>query len=202
MSPDGRRGAFLVRTEQYLRAGHDRLAAARFVAAAAGDLAGPALDVGTGKGLLAMALARRDLDVVSVDVNEEDSELAAVLARDTGLAGRIRFLLEDARSLPFADASFGCALMMDVLHHLEDAAPVMREMARVVRPHGKIVVADFTEEGFATVAAIHRAEGREHPRSAVTVDAVRTCLEGLGWETLGEAVDELHRAAWFRKDDR
>ena len=200
MSPDERRRAFQARTEQYLRAGHDRLAAARFVAAAAGDLAGPALDVGTGKGLLAMALARRDLDVVSVDVNEEDSELAALLARDAGLAGRISFRLEDARSLPFAVGSFGCALMMDVLHHLDDAAPVAREMARVVRPHGKIVVADFTEDGFAMVAAIHRAEGREHTRSAVTVDAARICLAEVGWTLAGEDDGHMQRVAWFRKD--
>jgi ubiquinone/menaquinone biosynthesis C-methylase UbiE len=65
----------------------------------AGDLAGPALDVGTGRGLLAMAVARRGLDVVSVDVNEED------------------------------------------------AAPVLREMVRVVKPGGRIVLADFNEQG-------------------------------------------------------
>ena len=200
MDPDGRRRAFEARTEQYVRAGHDRFAAARFVAAAAGDLAAPALDVGTGKGLLAVALARRNLDVVSVDVNQDDSELAALLARDAGLAGRIRFLLEDARSLPFADASFGCVLMMDVLHHLDDAAPVVREMTRVVRPHGKIVVADFTEDGFATVAAIHRAEGREHPRSAVTVETAGTWLADAGWALAGEEVGHLHRVAWFRSD--
>jgi ubiquinone/menaquinone biosynthesis C-methylase UbiE len=200
MNPDERRRAFLARTEQYLRAGHDRLAAAHLVAAAAGDLAAPALDVGTGKGLLAMALARRDLDVVSVDVNEEDSELAVLLAAEAGLSGRIRFLLEDARSLPFADGSFGCALMMDVLHHLEDAAPVVREMARVVQPKGKIVVADFTEEGFATVAAVHRAEGREHPRSAVTVDVAQACLTANGWELGGEEVGHQHRVAWFRRE--
>ena len=200
MSLDERKRAFLARTEQYLQAGHDRLAAASFVAAAAGEIDGPALDVGTGKGLLAMALARRGVDVVSVDVNEEDSELAALLARDAGLAGRIRFLREDARSLPFADGSFGCALMMDVLHHLDDAAPVVREMARVVRPHGRIVVADFTEDGFATVSAIHRAEGREHPRSAVTVDAAQHVLADAGWALAGEEVGHQQRVAWFRRN--
>jgi len=200
MSVDERVLAFKARTEQYLEAGHNRHAAARFVAAAAGGLEAPALDVGTGKGLLAIALARLGLDVVSVDVNEEDSELAVLLAREAGLSDRIRFLLEDARALPFADASFGCALMMDVLHHLDDAAPVLREMARVVRPHGRIVVADFSESGFATVAAVHRAEGREHPRSAVTLEAARSCLATLGWRVAGEISGELHRVAWFGRN--
>ncbi len=52
-----RRRVFDARTQQFLRAGYDRFGAARFVADAAGGLEGPALDVGTGKGLLAMASA-------------------------------------------------------------------------------------------------------------------------------------------------
>jgi ubiquinone/menaquinone biosynthesis C-methylase UbiE len=179
--------------------GHDRQAAARLVAEAAGDIADPALDVGTGKGLLAMALARRGLEVVSVDVNAEDSELARLLAEEAGLEGRIRFLLQDASSLPHADGAFGCALMMDVLHHLGDASPVLREMARVVRPAGTIVVSDFTEEGFAVVAAIHRGEGREHPRSGVTVEAATDVLSAAGWRAGGETFGHLHQVRWFRR---
>jgi ubiquinone/menaquinone biosynthesis C-methylase UbiE len=197
MNIESRRLAFVARTEQDLREGHDRFRAAQFVAEATSDLEGPALDVGTGKGLLGMALVRRGLDVVSVDVNEEDSALAALLAREAGLDGRIRFLLGDGRSLPLPDRYFGSVAMMDVLHHLEDVAPVLGEMIRVIRPRGRIVVADFTEEGFELVAAAHRAEGREHPRSAVTMDEVGAVLTAAGWRLYGETTGHLHRVAWF-----
>lgn len=200
MSLDERRRAFTVRTEQYLREGYDRVGAARFVAEAACDLEGPALDVGTGKGLFGMALARRGLDVTSVDVNGEDSALAALLAREVGLECRIRFVLGDARSLPLPDGYFGCVAMMDVLHHLEDVAPVVCEMVRAIRPRGRIVVADFTEEGFELVAAVHRAEGHEHPRSTITVDTARAALAGAGWELCGEVPGHLHRVAWFGRE--
>lgn len=195
-----RKRAFAERTAQYLRMGHDRRAAARLVAGAAGNLVGPALDVGTGKGLLAMALAERGLEVVSVDVNAEDSELAAVLAAESGLEDRIRFLVQDASALPYPDGTFGCALMMDVLHHLDDAGQVLAEMARVVRLKGTIVVADFTEEGFSVVSAIHRGEGREHGRTAVTVGSAAEILTALGWCTGGEAYGHLHHVRWFRKE--
>ncbi len=196
-----RKRAFAERSAQYLRMGHDREAAARLVAGAAGGLAGPALDVGTGKGLLAMALARRGLEVVSVDVNAEDSELAALLAEEAGLGERIRFLVRDASALPYRDGSFGCALMMDVLHHLDDAGQVLAEMARMVRSGGTIVVADFTEEGFAVVAAVHRGEGREHPRSPVTVGAAAETLLAAGWRAGGETLGHLHHVRWFRKNE-
>jgi ubiquinone/menaquinone biosynthesis C-methylase UbiE len=194
-----RKAAYHARTEQYRRLGYDRFAAARFVAEAAGPLASPALDVGTGKGLLAMALARRGLDVVSVDVNPDDSELAAALAHEEGLDARIQFVLRDARSLPFADGSFGCAAMMDVLHHLGDARPVLAEMARLVRPRGTIIVADFTEEGFALVASVHGAAGQEHHRSVSTLEGAEEFLVSSGWLRQGHVEAHLNSVAWLRR---
>ncbi len=196
-----RKAAFRAREEEFRRLGHDTFAAARFVAEAAGDLAGPALDVGTGRGLLAMALARRGLDVTSVDVDAEDSELAAALAGEAGLDGRIRSVLHDAGALPFPDGAFGSAAMMDVLHHLDDARPVLAEMARVVRPGGTIVVAEFVESGFDLVAAVHRAEGGEHPRSGSTMEGARQHLSSLGWREAGRAEAHHNVVAWFRKSN-
>jgi ubiquinone/menaquinone biosynthesis C-methylase UbiE len=201
MTLEERKVAFHARTEQYRRLGYDRFAAARCVAEAAGDLVGPALDVGTGKGLLAVALAQRGLEVVSVDVDAEDSELAAGLAGEAGLDGRIRFLLQDARALPFPDGAFGCAAMMDVLHHLDDARPVLAEMARVVRPEGTIVVAEFDEAGFAMVAAVHRAEGREHRRSASTLAGAQESLSSLQWREAGRTEAHRNAVVWFRKPE-
>jgi ubiquinone/menaquinone biosynthesis C-methylase UbiE len=199
MNLEERKAAFRARTEQYRRLGHDRFAAASFVAEAAGRIEGPALDVGTGKGLLAMALAQRGLDVVSVDVNAEDSELAAALARDAGLDGRIRFLLHDACALPYPDGAFGCAAMMEVLHHLDDARPVLAEMVRLVRPGGAIIVADFTEGGFALVASLHRADGQEHPRSGSTLAVAQEFLASLNWLEQGRSEGHHNAIVWFRK---
>ena len=87
-----RKAAFLVRTEQYLSLGFDRFAAADFVVKTGGRLSGPALDIGTGKGLTAMALARRGLEVVSVDPDADEQALAFLLAAEAGLEDRIRFV--------------------------------------------------------------------------------------------------------------
>jgi SAM-dependent methyltransferase len=185
-----RRARFKARTEQYLKLGHDRLAAAAFVAQGAGNGPGRALDVGTGKGLLAMALASRGFFVTTVDVDAKEQELAAFLAEDLGLKERIAFHLADACALPFSDGSFDVVASMDALHHLEDGERALREAARVLKPGGLLVLADFTEEGFALVERVHAAEGNRHPRTSITPDWASGFLAAGGFRL--ETREEAH----------
>ena len=173
--------AFRTRNVEYVRLGHDRVAAARFVVEAAGALCGTALDVGTGKGLLAIELAHQGLEVVSIDVDDQERGLARLLGDEAGVASRITFDTGDAARLPYADGRFGCVAMMDVLHHLAEPGPVLREMARVVEVGGVILIADFDEQGFELVSRVHRMEGREHPRTAATVFAATDELAAAGF---------------------
>jgi ubiquinone/menaquinone biosynthesis C-methylase UbiE len=177
-----RKAAFFARTEQYLGLGYDRFAAADFVVKTGGRLSGPALDIGTGKGLTAMAMARRGFEVVSVDPDADEQALAALLAAEAGLGERIRFVRGDASVLPFSDDHFGCAALVDVLHHLQDPVPVLEETARVLRTFGTLILADFSSEGFELVARVHRGEGREHPVSGVSLESAAVFLSGRGFE--------------------
>jgi 2-polyprenyl-3-methyl-5-hydroxy-6-metoxy-1,4-benzoquinol methylase len=195
------RQAFAERTAQYRTLGYDRLAAARFVAGVAGPLRGPALDVGTGKGILAVELARLGLDVISVDLDASEQLLASHLAREAGVAERVSFLHRDAGDLPFPRGHFGCAATMDVLHHMDDPGPALAEMARTVKPGGLVIVADFTPEGFRLVARVHRAEGRVHPVSGSTVEQARRRLEQEGLDCVGEREGHLHEVAILVKRD-
>lgn len=200
--PQERLVAFRSRCSQYLSHGHDRLAAARFVVDAAMELSGPALDIGTGKGLLAIELARRGLEVVTIDVDEQERELARLLASAAGVAGRICFDTADAAGLPYADGSFGTVAMMDVLHHLEDSDRVLREMARVVVPGGIALIADFDERGFEIVSNVLREEGREHSRTSVTVSSVLEGMGALGFGELSRVRGHQHEIAVLRRKER
>jgi len=177
-----RKASFLVRTEHYLSLGYDRFAAADFVVKTGGRLSGPALDIGTGKGLTAMAMARRGLDVVSVDPDADEQALAFLLAAEEGLKDRICFVRGDASMLPYSEDHFGCAALVDVLHHLQDPVPVLEEAARVLKPSGILILADFSPEGFELVARVHQEEGREHPVSGVTLESAASFLSGRGFE--------------------
>jgi SAM-dependent methyltransferase len=192
------RAHYSAQTELFASAGFDRLGAPQFILDQAGALEGPAFDIGTGKGITARALAGRGLDVESVDLNPDDQQVAAFLTDDPALAKRIRFTCADAGRLPAPAGHFGCAVLVDVLHHLDEGGPVLRELLRVVKPEGIVVVADFSVEGFEMVSRVYAAEGLAHPEGPVTVDWARGFLTGLGMTELKVSEGHLHRVAVFR----
>jgi demethylmenaquinone methyltransferase/2-methoxy-6-polyprenyl-1,4-benzoquinol methylase len=103
--------------------------------AASGDVV---LDVATGTGLVARAVSERyGCDVVGLDRSAD--MLSAAVARD----GHIAFVRGRAESLPFPDASFDHLTFTYLLRYVDDPAAVMRELARVVRPGGRIAALDF-----------------------------------------------------------
>ena len=197
-----RKESFRKRREAFAALGHDGVRAAALVLDAAILLEGPVLDLGSGMGVMARELARRGLEVESVDVNAEDQEVAASLTAGTGLESRVRFTSADGAALPFPDGAFASAVSFNVLHHLADGASVLQEIARVVRPGGALVLADFSCAGFDFAAQVHAAEGAVHPEGPVTLDWARGFLSalGLGESAAGEAHHE--RFAIFRKPVR
>lgn len=187
-----RQAAFDARTAQYLRLGFDQFAAAAFVTTAAGPLSGPALDIGTGRGITAMALASQGLDVVSVDIDAGEQSLAALLTEECGLQDQIRFVCSDASTLRFPDSYFGCATMMDMLHHLADPIPVLEEVSRVLKPAGTLLLADFSAQGFELVKRVLHEEGCEHPVSGVTLKSAEAFLSGKEFSPMAHCSDHYH----------
>jgi ubiquinone/menaquinone biosynthesis C-methylase UbiE len=114
------------------------------------------LDVGCGLGDDAAAMAGFVAPggaVVGIDGSR--AMVDAARARHVGVNG-LSFEVADATSLPFDDASFDACRIDRVLQHIADPAPVVREMARVLRPGGVLVAYDNDWETL-TVDAADRA---------------------------------------------
>lgn len=107
-------------------------------APASGDVA---LDVGTGAGHTAMALAPRVRGVEAIDVTEEMLEEGRKLARKRGI-GNVRFRIGNAMSLPYPDRSFDIVTCRRAAHHFTDLERALSEMARVLRVGGRLVIDD------------------------------------------------------------
>jgi demethylmenaquinone methyltransferase / 2-methoxy-6-polyprenyl-1,4-benzoquinol methylase len=103
------------------------------------------LDVATGTGMVAIALAGRyGCSVVGLDQSPEMLAGArAKLDRDPRLAGRIDLVQGEAESLPFADGEFDHLTFTYLLRYVEDPGATLSELARVVKPGGRIASLEF-----------------------------------------------------------
>jgi demethylmenaquinone methyltransferase/2-methoxy-6-polyprenyl-1,4-benzoquinol methylase len=103
------------------------------------------LDVATGTGLVAQALVRRyGCVVVGLDQSPEMLEAArARLARKPHLAAHVTLVEGEAEHLPFADDEFEHLTFTYLLRYVDDPAATLRELARVVRPGGRMASLEF-----------------------------------------------------------
>ncbi|GIH06449.1 hypothetical protein Rhe02_45160 [Rhizocola hellebori] len=116
------------------------------------------LDVGTGPGVLLMELAQRraDLRLTGVDLS---ADMVAVAAKNLAPQGeRATVRVGDVTGLPFPDASFDLIVSSLSLHHWDDPEAAAPELARVLRPGGRVVIYDFRFAPFDKLAAASRAE--------------------------------------------
>ena len=103
------------------------------------------LDVATGTGLVARELVHRyGCSVVGLDQSREMlSGAREALERDSELAARIDLVEGQAEALPFADGEFDHLTFTYLLRYLDDAGATLRELARVVKPGGRIAAVEF-----------------------------------------------------------
>lgn len=148
------------------------------------------LDVACGTGVAARAALERvgrAGAVVGLDVNEQMLEVA-----QRG-GGSIEWRAGRAEDLPFADATFDAVLCLFGLMFFEDRARALQEMARVVRPGGRVAVAVWASldaiPGYAAVAALLRrlfgaraAAALESPFALGDASLLREVIAAAGLE--------------------
>jgi ubiquinone/menaquinone biosynthesis C-methylase UbiE len=99
------------------------------------------LDIGCGLGGPGRFLVDRfNCSVVGIDLVPRRTEIAQALTEKTGLGRNISYRVADATDLPFEDASFAQAWMLDVSMHIRDKKALFGEIARVLRPGGLLVM--------------------------------------------------------------
>jgi SAM-dependent methyltransferase len=98
----------------------------------------PLLDVGCGDGHFAASCLRRDADGTAADAGIDPSAGSAAEAAGSGIYRQV--LVGSAAGMPFPDASFAAVVSNCVLEHIPPLDESLAEIARVLRPGGKLVI--------------------------------------------------------------
>jgi ubiquinone/menaquinone biosynthesis C-methylase UbiE len=150
------------------------------------------LEVGGGAGLMSVALARRGYRVDAVDASQAMVELTRQSAHQAGCEDAISAATGDACALEFVDGAFDLTLAIGVISWLDRPDMAIREMARVTRPGGHVLVTSFNRDQLIGIVdplrnplvrpVLHRVK-----RLAVRVGAVKPSAT-LSYQSRG-AVD-------------
>jgi len=132
------------------------------------------LDVGTGKGQMAIVLALHGYKILTGEpegVNWGDWKTPA---KKVNVEDMITFKPFNAEKMPFEDASFDAIFLYATFHHIGNKNPALSEFLRVMKPKGTLIIIELTDKGVDVV----RKRWRGHP------DAVdpRTYTKDLGFK--------------------
>jgi ubiquinone/menaquinone biosynthesis C-methylase UbiE len=180
---------------------------ARYVAASSHDRA---VDLACGPGTLALRFARHVRWICGVDLTPAMLERMRCSAAAEGISN-LASALGDAQALPFGDGSFDIAVTSYSLHHVPEPARVIREMARVVRSHGRVGVLDIVSpedrEGAELRDRIEKARDPSHTRT-LSRRELEAMFAGAGLRLLSVEMEThprsfdhwMHVAGWERRD--
>lgn len=163
-----------------------------------------ALDVATGGGHVALALARTGVDVTACDLTPEMLDVAEAFLLEHGFDAA--FVVAEADALPFEDASFDLVTCRIAAHHFPDAQAFFGEVARVLKPGGRFGFQDQTlppeRTSAVLVDAFERVRDPSH-NQAFGVEGWVTMIERADLEVeQTELIDKRHDfAEWTSRQD-
>jgi ubiquinone/menaquinone biosynthesis C-methylase UbiE len=155
------------------------------------------LDIGTGTAQIPILMLQREktMKIVATDLAESMLRVGARNLAASNVGDRCQLVRMDVKALRFPAQRFDLVMCNSTIHHIPDPQVVFREIARVVKPSGAIVVRDLfrpasMDEAWATV---NRVAAGEHPRQKqLFFDSLCAAL------TIEEVEDHVRRAGLER----
>ena len=170
------------RSEVFKSFGYDMEKERKFVFDAARPVAGRILEVGTGKGHSSIALAKEGHCFISVDISEEEQAFARLNLEYFSLQNQVDLRIMDAEQLTFDNESFDFIFSVNAVHHFGNVFKVADEITRVMAPGGKILLCEFSQEGFQVVDRVHAHDGRTHSLGEKGLHDIADYLQKKGYK--------------------
>jgi arsenite methyltransferase len=149
------------------------------------------LDLGSGPGFLACELAQEvgaSGRIVGVDISSDMNSIASKRVTASGFGDWVEILEGDATALAFADATFDAAVSTQVIEYLAEPDAALHQLARVLRPDGRLVIIDTDWDSLVWAATDRRRAARiaaawnEHLPDPYLPRSLAPCLRAAGFE--------------------
>jgi ubiquinone/menaquinone biosynthesis C-methylase UbiE len=111
-----------------------------------------AADIGAGAGFVTEGLLERGLRVIAIDLS---AAMLAEMKRKFGEGGAVEYRIGEAESLPLEDSSVDYVFANMYLHHVESPPAAIREMARILKPGGRLAITDLDRHDFDFLRTEH-----------------------------------------------
>jgi ubiquinone/menaquinone biosynthesis C-methylase UbiE len=158
--------------------GYDLPRARNFILAKAKLGKGRILEVGTGKGHLAVALARSGLKLTSIDLDKQAQSAAKLSLKAMKLDKYVMLKIMNAEKLHYPDNYFNSVISVNFIHHAAHPAECIKEMIRVANE--RLVIADINKKGQRIMERVHALDGHRHAEAKMSMPGVKEYLQKAG----------------------
>ncbi|TAM40250.1 class I SAM-dependent methyltransferase [bacterium] len=158
--------------------GYDIPKARKFILTKAKISGGRVLEVGTGKGHMVVALAKKGLKAVSIDLDRKAQKTARLKLKSLKLDKSVSLKIMNAEKLKYKDNSFDYVISVNFIHHAKNPVKCLKEMIRVAK--NELIIADLNKRGEKIMEKVHALDGHSHAASKMPLSAVKEYLENAG----------------------
>jgi len=158
--------------------GYDIPKAREFILTKAKIFGGRILEVGTGKGHMAIALAKKGFKLTSIDLDRKAQHVAKASLNAMKLNKLVTLKIMNAERLKYKDNAFDYVVSVNFIHHAKNPVKCLKEMIRVFK--NKLIIADLNKRGEKVMEKVHALDGHSHASSKMSLLGVKEYLEKEG----------------------
>jgi len=166
------------RLKLFKRYGYDIPKARRLILTRSKISGGRILEVGTGKGHMAIALAKKGFKLTSIDLDRKAQHVAKASLNAIKLNKLVTLKIMNAERLQYKYGSFDEVISVNFIHHAQNPVKCLKEMIRVVK--SKLIIADLNKRGERIMEKVHALDGHSHASSKMSLQCVREYLKKAG----------------------
>ena len=167
------------RLKLFKKYGYDIPKARNYIIAKAGlTKDGRMLEVGTGRGHMATALAQNGFKLISIDLDKKAQDVARIHLKTIKRNKSVTLKIMNAERLKYKADHFSQVISVNFIHHAKNPIKCLKEMVRVTK--NILIIADINKKGERIMDKVHKLDGYSHAPSKISLKEMEVLLKNAG----------------------